>query len=380
MKHRKHSRRDGSKDYVLVYGKQGVSRPFALRKMAIFEAEQLSKPGSYGGPVTVVEREGHHTREVGRAREGRFSTSTSGDPSMKLSHKSRAAQRLYRAWRAHMLDKLHHTSAKNRWSGSGSVADAMIHAFGAGMTQKEIDAVIDRAGRDTDAERKGQYLRGESERRKGRLHATPDSRQRFGQYAGLARVGASRPARDPGDQRVEISPHFDLWMRGDRYGSLRKVDKKGLAHIKMDKTGKVLKLRAGDYTELGFREQSSGRDPDPGGRKLTAGEYSALAKMSSGPYHPHVRRRAPYERLVRLGLAERVLQPLNYETGAGPHLFMGGYKITASGREAIHTGTSRDPGGLRARTSTRDPARYRRSRRHQPRDRRGRFVSTRRGR
>lgn len=73
-----HAKRDVSKDYVLMYGRGAVSRPFALRKMAIHEAEALSRPGSYGGEVTVVERSGYGTVEVGRARSGRFSTGGKG--------------------------------------------------------------------------------------------------------------------------------------------------------------------------------------------------------------------------------------------------------------------------------------------------------------
>ena len=44
--------------------------------MAVYEAEQLSRPGSFGGDVFVVERSGHHTKELGVARSGRFSTSS----------------------------------------------------------------------------------------------------------------------------------------------------------------------------------------------------------------------------------------------------------------------------------------------------------------
>lgn len=36
--------------------------------------------------------------------------------------------------------------------------------------------------------------------------------------------------------RVEIAPHYDLWMRGARYGVVRSVDD-GVASVKMDHPG-----------------------------------------------------------------------------------------------------------------------------------------------
>ncbi len=35
--------------------------------------------------------------------------------------------------------------------------------------------------------------------------------------------------------RVEISPHFDLWMRGARFGTVKKITPiSGIAHVRMD--------------------------------------------------------------------------------------------------------------------------------------------------
>src|SRR5258706_10834233 len=54
-------------------------------------------------------------------------------------------------------------------------------------------------------------------------------------HAKAAKLGARRAgkhvSRDPGHhdhykgERVEISPHFDLWMRGDRYGTISRITK-----------------------------------------------------------------------------------------------------------------------------------------------------------
>lgn len=60
------------RDYVLSYGRSAVSQPHALLGSAVKEAKALSLPQSFGGEVAVIERRGHHTREVGRARRGTF--------------------------------------------------------------------------------------------------------------------------------------------------------------------------------------------------------------------------------------------------------------------------------------------------------------------
>lgn len=40
-------------------------------------------------------------------------------------------------------------------------------------------------------------------------------------------------------ERVELHPATDAWMRGDRYGTIKKVTKK-YYHIAMDRSGRVL--------------------------------------------------------------------------------------------------------------------------------------------
>ena len=42
--------------------------------------------------------------------------------------------------------------------------------------------------------------------------------------------------------RVEIPPHTDEWMRGDRYGEVIHGLKKGFVHIKLDKSGKTIRI------------------------------------------------------------------------------------------------------------------------------------------
>jgi len=59
-------------DYVLMYAGGAVSQPYKLLDMAIDEAKALSRPGSYGGEVNVVERNGYSTRTVGTARLGKY--------------------------------------------------------------------------------------------------------------------------------------------------------------------------------------------------------------------------------------------------------------------------------------------------------------------
>ena len=42
-------------------------------------------------------------------------------------------------------------------------------------------------------------------------------------------------------QRVQISPAYDAWMRGDRYGEVVKVTPKSV-HVKLDKSQRVLRV------------------------------------------------------------------------------------------------------------------------------------------
>lgn len=53
-------------------------------------------------------------------------------------------------------------------------------------------------------------------------------------------------------QRVQISPAYDAWMRGDRYGEVVKLGSKAL-HIKLDKSGRILRVNrpSGIYETIG---------------------------------------------------------------------------------------------------------------------------------
>jgi len=42
-------------------------------------------------------------------------------------------------------------------------------------------------------------------------------------------------------QRIQTHPATDQWMMGDRYGEVVKIGRKYI-HVKMDKTGKILKF------------------------------------------------------------------------------------------------------------------------------------------
>lgn len=93
--------RRSARGYVLVYhnARTGyvVSQPYALEKMAIAEAEALSRPGSYGGEVRVGERVDGRVIEVGRARNGRFTRAANRDSS--ASRKADVAKvELYNLW------------------------------------------------------------------------------------------------------------------------------------------------------------------------------------------------------------------------------------------------------------------------------------------
>jgi hypothetical protein len=52
--------------------------------------------------------------------------------------------------------------------------------------------------------------------------------------------------------RVEISPHFDLWMRGARFGVVKRRSKDGHIFVKMDNRGvrRVQKMKPADVKKV----------------------------------------------------------------------------------------------------------------------------------
>ena len=50
-------------------------------------------------------------------------------------------------------------------------------------------------------------------------------------------------------RRVELHPATDAWMMGDRYGTIVKVNKSNVS-IKMEKSGRTLKVTENNYTEV----------------------------------------------------------------------------------------------------------------------------------
>lgn len=44
--------------------------------------------------------------------------------------------------------------------------------------------------------------------------------------------------------RVELSPSTDWWMRGARYGEIVKPGKRGMMHVKLDATGRTVRVHA----------------------------------------------------------------------------------------------------------------------------------------
>ncbi|MGE5612702.1 MAG: hypothetical protein ACM3UO_00305 [Bacillota bacterium] len=37
--------------------------------------------------------------------------------------------------------------------------------------------------------------------------------------------------------RVEVAPHLDRWMRGDRFGVVEHINRRGAVFVKMDRSG-----------------------------------------------------------------------------------------------------------------------------------------------
>lgn len=82
---------------------------------------------------------------------------------------------------------------------------------------------------------------------------TPDGSVYYGRGFGNgmllnAKKSQARSVRDNPDpipvktgDRVQISPSYDAWMRGDRYGEVVKITKKSVI-VKLDKSGKLLRI------------------------------------------------------------------------------------------------------------------------------------------
>lgn len=67
----------------------------------------------------------------------------------------------------------------------------------------------------------------------------------------MAAIGLSSETQcTPYDsRRVELMPHTDLWMSGDRFGTVVKYGRKYL-HVRMDRSQRVIKLKSGSYRVL----------------------------------------------------------------------------------------------------------------------------------
>ena len=53
--------------------------------------------------------------------------------------------------------------------------------------------------------------------------------------------------------RVEMHPRTDRWMRGDRFGEIVKVvvpNSDGVVQVKLDKSGKIVRVPLADLTEV----------------------------------------------------------------------------------------------------------------------------------
>jgi hypothetical protein len=50
--------------------------------------------------------------------------------------------------------------------------------------------------------------------------------------------------------RVQLHPATDLWIRGDRYGTITKVTPK-YCHVLLDRSGKTCKVKPDDLLPVG---------------------------------------------------------------------------------------------------------------------------------
>lgn len=104
--------------------------------------------------------------------------------------------------------------------------------------------------------------------------------------------------------RVEIAPHFDQWMRGDRYGTVVKHSQRFGVYVKMDKSGRTLRFAPRDLTRVNPRRKVSRRARQFIGRTIRRlahkGERApqrvaiAFAKARRKGYRVPKARRNPY--------------------------------------------------------------------------------------
>lgn len=85
--------------YYLRYGsyrgETGPGYPFQLEQMAINNAVALSRPDSFGGPVTVVRRNAGGGRStIGIAKNGKFTYASKGAPRSSTQSAKAAVRRL----------------------------------------------------------------------------------------------------------------------------------------------------------------------------------------------------------------------------------------------------------------------------------------------
>ena len=52
------------------------------------------------------------------------------------------------------------------------------------------------------------------------------------------------------ENRVQIPAYTDRWMMGDRFGDLLSVNRKGIARVKLDISGKVCRFLFDDCTRV----------------------------------------------------------------------------------------------------------------------------------
>jgi hypothetical protein len=50
--------------------------------------------------------------------------------------------------------------------------------------------------------------------------------------------------------RVQIAPHYDLWMMGARYGTVTRQSTKGMVFVKLDKITRPQRFPVADLTPI----------------------------------------------------------------------------------------------------------------------------------
>ncbi len=234
-------------EYVLVFWKGGASQVSYFHRLSVAKSEALLLSRTVAdGAVTVGHRTGGRVQEVGRAVAGRWQDIKKGEhswPGQPRRHTRQGSPTFEEGGGGLLAVRLDDP----KFPGNGGVVVA--HPKSAA----EFEKLIKR--RDGARDPNMRLWRGNApigtrvslaHARKLSVvgHSWPGQPRRHAKAAALGHRRAARsPTSEVRGKRVQLHPGTDQWMMGDRYGTVTRVNKDGTLQVKMDRSGKSLRVR-----------------------------------------------------------------------------------------------------------------------------------------